>query len=68
MANEGVAPLYRDAWFAIGTIRSRASLRGLLPGEEIVVEIPAAPQADGSDIQIVSDHILPGQQIEFEAR
>ncbi|MBR4337292.1 MAG: hypothetical protein IKP91_03520 [Bacteroidaceae bacterium] len=68
VANEGVAPLYRDAWFAIGTIRSATSLRGLLPGDEIVVEIPAAPRADGSDIQIVSDHILPGQQIEFEAR
>ena len=68
VANEGVAPLYRDAWFAIGTTRSATSLRGLLPDEEIVVEIPAAPQADGSDIQIVSDHILLGQQIEFEAR
>ena len=68
VTNEGVAPLYRDAWFAIGTTRSATSLRGLLPGEEIIVEIPAAPQADGSDIQIVSDHILPGQQIEFEAR
>ena len=68
VTNEGVAPIYYDAWFAIGPIRSTTSLRGLLPSDEIMVEIPAVPRADGSDVHIVSDHILPQQQIEFATR
>lgn len=65
--NEGVAPLYRDAYFAIGAIRSETSLKELLPGEETWMEIAATPQPDGKDIRIVCDHILPQQEIEFEA-
>ncbi len=65
VANEGVAPIYRDAWFAVGSVRSATSLRGLLPGEEWSIEIPAAPMPDGSDVQIISDCILPQQTIEF---
>ena len=67
VANEGVAPLYRDAWFAVGDRRSAMSLRGLLPGEESLIEIPAATNANGSNVQIVSDCILPRQTIEFAA-
>ena len=67
VTNEGIAPLYRDAWFAIGSVRSETTLRGLLPDEERWVEIPAVPSADGSDVQIVSDCILPQQSIEFIA-
>ena len=67
VANEGVAPIYRDAWFAIGNVRSSTSLRGLLPGDEMMVEIPSAANADGSNVQIQSDFILSGQEIEFEA-
>lgn len=58
---------YRDAWFAIGNIRSATTLRGLLPGKERTIEVPTAVSADGSNLQIVSDHILPKQEIEFEA-
>lgn len=67
ITNEGVAPPYRDAWFAIDDVRSSTSLRGLLPGEERWIEIPAVPNTDGSDIKIVSDCILPQQEIQFEA-
>lgn len=67
VTNEGIAPLYRDAWFAIGDIRSATTLRGLLPGEERTIEIPAAVSPDGSNLHIVSNHILPEQEIEFEA-
>ena len=66
VSNQGVAPLYRDAWFSIGGIRSATSLRGLLPGQELWVEIPAVPAAYGQDIHIESNCILPGQSIEFE--
>ena len=67
VTNTGVAPLYRDAWFAIGDVRSTTTLRGLLPGEERWVEIQAAPDHDASNLHIVSDYILPQQTIEFDA-
>lgn len=67
VSNEGVAPIYRDAYFAIGAIRSETSLQGLLPGEEMWMEIASTPRPDGQDIKIVCDHILPQQEIEFEA-
>ncbi|MBO7068534.1 MAG: DUF4832 domain-containing protein [Bacteroidaceae bacterium] len=67
VTNEGIAPLYRDAWFAIGEVRADKSLCGLLPSNEMWVEIAATPTADGSDIHIVSDYILPEQEIEFNA-
>jgi hypothetical protein len=68
VVNEGVAPLYRDAWFAVGDVRSTTSLRGLLPGEECTIEIAAGADADGGNVNIVSDCILPQQKIEFSAR
>jgi hypothetical protein len=45
-------------------MRAQESLRGLLPGEEQTVEIPAVATAD--NVRITSDHILPSQQIEFD--
>lgn len=67
VTNQGVAPLYRDAWFAIGEVRADKSLKGLLPNTETWMEIAAVPKEDGSDIHIVSDHILPKQEIQFNA-
>jgi hypothetical protein len=66
VTNEGIAPLYRDAFFAIGNVRSETSLKWLLPNEELVVEINV-PLLNGDDLSIVSDNILNGQEIEFEA-
>jgi hypothetical protein len=66
VTNQGVAPLYRDAYFQIGDAQSKISLRGLLPGESLDITIPAGT-TDGKDITIVSPHILPTQKIEFEA-
>lgn len=64
--NDGVAPIYYDAFFAVGDVLSSVSLKGLLPGETIVVEIPA-PLADPSLLHIVSDRALPSRPIQFEA-
>lgn len=61
VCNEGVAPLYRDAYFAIDNVRSETTLRGLLPGQELWIEIPAA----GIGIHIESDYILPSQNIGY---
>ena len=66
--NDGIAPLYRDAYFAIGDVRSQSTLRGLLPGKEIWIEIDAPASKNGDNIKIVSDFILPQQEIEFEAK
>ena len=67
VSNEGIAPIYRDAYFAVGDVRSNTSLKGLLPNEEAWVEVDAKPRSDGKDIKIVCDFILPQQEIEFEA-
>ena len=65
VTNTGIAPIYRDAYLAVGGLRSATSLKGLLPGQEIevVVEMPT----DGSDVTIESDYILPTQKIQFDA-
>lgn len=72
VTNTGVAPIYRDAYFAIDGTRSSTSLRGLLPGEEkwISIPCPLAINPDGSAVSnpvIESDHILKTQQIQYDA-
>ncbi|WP_102017670.1 DUF4832 domain-containing protein [Rhodopirellula islandica] len=66
--NEGVAPLYRDAFFAVGGNRSQQSLGGLLPGETRAFTIENLPgTVTGKDLQIECDAILPDQAIQFFA-
>ena len=72
ITNTGVAPLYRDAYMAIGKVRSKQSLRGLLPGEskEVEIEAPLQLASDGSPLvqpAIVSDYILDTQTIEYDS-
>lgn len=74
ITNQGIAPIYRDAWVAVGAVRGEQSLLGLLPGQEmdITIEAPIETAADGSplegsDVQIVSDAILSSQSIEYDA-
>lgn len=69
--NTGVAPLYRDAYFAIGSIRSSETLRGLLPEESKEIIIDAALESDNNGKAntkpvIVSDYILDTQTIEYD--
>ena len=66
VCNQGIAPLYRDAWFAIGSTRSTDSLKGLLPKQCSPVSIAAELILD-TDLHIISDEILPAQTIEFSA-
>lgn len=67
VANEGVAPIYRDAFFAAGDKRSPSSLKGLLPGESLDCVISSVSDQDLKRISIESDAILPTQQIQFLA-
>lgn len=62
VTNEGVAPIYYDAYFAIGSVRATESLRGLLPGASLTVTIAAVGEP-----QIVCDHLLPSSEIQYRA-
>ena len=65
VTNSGIAPIYRDAYLAVAGTRSETSLKGLLPGDTLLVFIPKP--TTGTDLTIESDHILPGQKIQFDA-
>lgn len=66
VTNTGIAPIYRDAYITVNGRRAEQSLRGLLPGEEIVCTVKKAV-ATAENVRITSDFILPTQQIEFDA-
>jgi len=63
--NEGIAPLYHDAYVAINGTRASESLRGLLPREAKTFIISAG----GAEpmLTIACDRLVPGQTIEFNA-
>ena len=65
ITNTGIAPIYRDAYLAVDGLRSETSLKGLLPGETLLVYIEKP--TDGHNLTIESDYILPGQKIQFDA-
>lgn len=67
VTNGGVAPLYRDAYFAAGNKRSATSLRGLIPGESRICIVPEVTEADLGKISIQSKALLGTQQIQYEA-
>ena len=45
ISNEGVAPPYHDCFVSVGKTRSAKSLKGLLPGQSIDVEVAGDPAA-----------------------
>lgn len=67
VTNDGVAPIYRDAYFVAGQKRSTTSLQGLLPGESLVCAIADVSEVDLAKITIQCDAILPTQSIQFDA-
>lgn len=72
VTNTGVAPLYRDAYFAIDGTRSDSSLCGLLPGEEKWYTIPSGLRLNPDNTPatnpvIECDLILPSQLIQYDA-
>ena len=66
VTNTGVAPIYRDAFLSVDGVRSTTSLKGLLPGDTLLVYIDKP--TSGTDLAIVSDYILPAQTIQFDAK
>ncbi|MEO1617623.1 MAG: DUF4832 domain-containing protein, partial [Planctomycetota bacterium] len=63
--NDGVAPIYRDAYFAVGMQRSTTSLRGLLPGDTLTCTVKTSRVREPITIQ--SDAVLSTQTIQFDA-
>lgn len=63
--NEGIAPIYRDAFVSVNGKRSRVSLKGLAPQEQRSFEIQAGGEAP--QLRIESDHLVPGQAITYDA-
>jgi len=61
--NEGVAPLYHDAFVAVNGTRSKASLKGLRPAESRTFDV----ESEGEKVTIESDRLVAGQRIEFDA-
>ena len=61
--NNGVAPIYYDAYPTIDGERSKASLKGLAPGEgkQFIIGKPVG------QLSITSDHLVEGQVIQFDA-
>lgn len=66
VTNKGIAPIYRDAYFTIGSTMSKHTLRGLLPGQNKEITIEAG-LTDVEELAIKSDYIIKGQDIEFIA-
>lgn len=63
--NTGVAPIYYDAYPSMRGVRSRESLKHLLPGQSKSFTI----DSDGvsQDFGIECDRLVPGQRIRFAA-
>lgn len=67
VTNQGIAPIYRDAYFAIGEHSSTTSLKGLLPQDTLKITIPTGLEK-AEDLHITSPYILSTQEIEFAAQ
>ena len=66
--NVGVAPIYRDAYVAVGGHRGEFNLMTLMPGSEEWVDIVADGIDTSSALSIECDHLVQGQKgIEYEA-
>jgi hypothetical protein len=67
IANIGVAPIYRDAYVAVGAAKGEYSLKNLMPGEEVWVEIKGYGVSAKAVPEIVCEHLVEGQKIEYKA-
>ena len=67
IANVGVAPIYRDAYVEVGGVKGEYSLKNLMPGEEVWIHFKGSGISARSVPEIVCDHLVPGQKIEYDA-
>ena len=67
IANTGVAPIYRDAYVAVGGVRGEYNLRHLMPGKEAWVAIKNPSVTASSSPSIECAHLVSGQRISYDA-
>ena len=67
--NIGIAPLYHNAYVTVKGVRSKTSLKGLLPGEEATYTISGIEIGDkeSPEPSITSDKLLEGATIPYKA-
>lgn len=65
VTNEGIAPIYYDAFVAVNGVRSSRSLKGLLPGETIDISVAAGGETP--TLTIECDRLVAGQSIQYLA-
>ena len=63
--NTGIAPIYRDAYVTVNGTRATTSLKLLPPGKAATFDLPAG--GDTPTLTIQSDHLVPGQSIDYDA-
>ena len=63
--NNGIAPIYYDAYPAIGNVNAAESLKGLTAGNSKTFTINAV--AAGEDLTIACSRLVQGQEIQFVA-
>ncbi|MBO7300682.1 MAG: DUF4832 domain-containing protein [Tidjanibacter sp.] len=66
IGNTGVAPIYRDAYVAVGGVCGNVNLRNLMPGEQTWVHIEGG-YSEGVVPTIECAHLVKGQKIEYAA-
>ena len=67
ITNIGVAPIYRDAYVEVGGVKGEYSLKNLMPGEEVWIHFKGTGISAQTVPEIVCDHLVPGQKIEYAA-
>ena len=65
--NTGVAPIYRDAYVAVGGERGSYNLRKLMPGSQAWISIENSSVTASSPVAIECDHLVTGQRIGYDA-
>jgi len=63
--NDGIAPIYHDAFAVINGTRTNVSLKGLLPGASLSVAVDSVIAKP--TFAIASDRLVPGQAILYDA-
>ena len=63
VANEGVAPVYRDAFLEVDGIRATGNLRELMPGEGRWFRATLPQPSSAPVLSVLCNHLVAGQQI-----
>lgn len=67
--NIGIAPLYHNAYVTVKDVRSKTSLKGLLPGEEATYTIAGIEigNSESPEVTITGDKLLKDATIPYKA-